>query len=254
MRKNPFKAALLALLLSACELSGSSGFVPPVASLAKVVPIAVGTRQFYLPVVTVTWAGQSNVLRPCPEGGSQWLCSVPLETLVAYSGIRGKPVWATSVEIKLEGYSSYYNKRLEEYFYIPQLCGMLIQRWARQQCSGPSLFRDALRRFTLIHVDTLAKYNNIGSIEGQKESVNQVVRKMRFVNDEPSTDCSSDGHGLCTVAMRISNKVLAVWIVSSSDDANSIRRQAAAIRAFLNNATGREENYEGLKEILSRAT
>ncbi len=252
MRYKPLNAVFLALFLSACELGGSSDFVPPVDTLAKTVQIAVGTHRFYLPVVAVSWAGRSNVSRPCPGKDSPWLCSVPLETLTEHSEIKEKPGLATMIEVTLEGYSSYYNKRHEKYHNIPQLCGMLSQRWARRQCSGPSLFRDSLRRFTLIHVDALATSRAI-SIGNQKESAFQVVQKMRFVNDEPNIDCSPDGDGQCTAAMRISNEVLVLWIVSGAD-AHSIRRQAAAIRAFLNYAAGREENYDELKAVLSRST
>jgi hypothetical protein len=87
-----------------------------------------------------------------------------------------------------------------EWFDIPQLCGMLKRQWASQQCSGPSLFKDNLRRFTLIEVNSLAKTNGLSWIAGQQEGVRQVVQKMRFANDEPFTDCASDGQGLCTAA------------------------------------------------------
>lgn len=250
LKYKTLNAVFLALLLSACELNGSSDFAPPVETLAKTVPIAVGTRQFYLPVVAISWAGGSNVSLPCPGENSPWLCAVPLETLVANSGIKGKPVSATMIEVTLDNYKNYYNKRREIYYYIPQLCGMLIQQWARRQCSGPSLFRDSLRRFTIIHVDALATSHTI-SIGNQ--SAFQVVQKMQFVNDEPNIDCFPDGDGQCIAAMRISNEVLVLWIVSGADT-HSIRRQAAAIRAFLNYAAGREENYEELKASLSRAT
>jgi hypothetical protein len=153
------------------------------------------------------------------------------------------------IEVTLDGYSSYYNERLEKSYYIPQLCGMLDQRWARQQCSGPSLFRDSLRRFILVHVDALTSSHTI-SVGNNKESVFQIVRKMRFANDDPNIDCPADGNGLCVAATQISNEVLVIWIVASAD-VNTIPRQAAAIRSFLKNAAGQEENYEELKATLS---
>ncbi len=251
MRWKQLFIVLLALLLSACDRGEGSGFTPPVDTLAKTVPIEVGARRFYLPVVAVTWAGQSNVSLRCPGKDSPWLCAVPLETLVADSGINGKPVSAIYVEVTLDDYRSYYNKRLEKYFNIPQLCGMLQRQWARQQCTGPSLFRDSLRKFSVIHVDALATSHTM-SIGNQKESVFQVVRNMQFEDDEPIIDCSPDGQGLCAAAMRISDEVLVVWIVASAD-VHSIPRQAAAIRAFLNYAAGREEDYKELKATLSHA-
>jgi hypothetical protein len=217
------------------------------------VPIEVGTHQLFLPVVVVTWAGWSYVGDPCPEEGSGWLCSVPLETLVAHSGKKGKPVSATSREVLLVGYNAFKNTKLDTWFDIPQLCGMLKRQWASQQCSGPSLFKDNLRRLTLIEVNSLTKTNSPSWIGGQKEGVRQVVQKMRFANDEPITDCASDGQGLCTAAMPLSKGVLVVWIISSFD-AHSIRRQAAAIRSFLINSAGREKNCEELKATLSSAT
>ena len=105
----------------------------------------------------------------------------------------------------------------------------------------------------MIEVTSLAKVNSLSVIGGQKETVSQVVQRMRFVGDEPNIDCASEGQGLCTAAMRIADEVLAVWIVSNSD-IHSIRKQAAAIRAFLKNAAGQEENYPELKAALSRAT
>lgn len=252
MKLKPLDAALLAALLAACQPDSGLSSAPPVDTLAKIVPVAVGARQFYLPVVAVTWAGRSKVLRPCAEQGWRWLCAVPTETLAAYSGINATPVSATSVEVRLEGYSRFKNTKLDQWFDIPQLCGKLTQTWARHQCTGPSLFKDNLRSFFLIEEGSLASENSLTVIGGQKEPARQVVQRMRFVSDEPNIDCASDGQGLCTAAMRIGGGVFAVWIVSSSDAA-FVQRQAAAIKAFLTSAVGREENYEALKGTLSRA-
>lgn len=169
-----------------------------------------------------------------------------------YSRIKGASVSATNVEVRLEGYSSYKNTQLDEWFDIPQLCGILSQRWARQQCTGPGLFGDSLRLFTLVEERSLGRFNGLSLIAGQEESVNSVVQRMQFVGTEPTTNCASDGNPLCTAAMRVADGVLAVWVFSRRD-AGSIQRQAAAIKAFLRSAAGREENYEELKASLNRA-
>jgi len=253
MRQILVSAAFLTLLVTACMHSGSAGFRPPVKALAEVVALEVGTKQLYLPVVAISQGGLSRVQRPCPEKDSQWLCSVPLEILAKNSGVKGKPTSATSVDVELNGYNTFQNTQLDEWFSIPELCDMLTQRWARQQCVGPSLFKDNLGRFTLIEVDSLTRSNSLGVIGGQLAPVRQLVQRMRLLGDEPSTVCISDGEKLCIAAMRLSHGVLAVWIISRSD-IHSIRRQAAAIRAFLNSAAGREENYDALKAALSSAT
>ncbi len=253
MRLDLLNAALLALLVTACQHRDSAEFRPPVKALAKVVGLKVGTNQLNLPVVAITRSGLSRVQRPCPEKDSQWLCSVPLEILVKHTGVKGRPVSATSVDVELDDYKSFQNTQLDESLSIPELCDMLTQRWARQQCLGPSLFKDNLRRFTLIQEDSLGKENSLGVIGGQLVPARKLVNRMRLLDDEPSTLCIPEGQGLCVAAMRISHGVLAVWIVSR-DDVHSIKRQAAAIGVFLDSAAGRSDNYDELKKALSSAT
>ncbi|WP_238154277.1 hypothetical protein [Synechococcus elongatus] len=244
--------ALTVLLLAACQPDSHLSETPPVAELATVTSVTVGSYSLHLPVVAITWAGSSKVSRPCEEEESQRLCSVPVETLVE-SAQKERAIAASSLEILLDDYSTFQNTKLDRWFDIPQLCGQLTQRWARQQCTGPSLFQDNLRRFTLIKQESLPRVNSLGLIGGQKEPIRQVVQRMEFIGNDPTADCAEDGQGLCTVAMQLEGNVLAVWVVAIAD-VDSIKRQAIAIQAFLRYAAGKEENYEALTEALATRT
>jgi hypothetical protein len=251
VRSKALIAASITLLV-ACQ---RQPYAPPVEALAKVTWVKVRSHEFVLPVVAVTWAGNSKVLRPCEESHARWLCAVPTEVLVASAGVQGAPVSASSVTVELEGYSRFKNTKLDEWFDIPQLCEMLTQRWARQQCLRPNLFKDNLRRFNVIEIDSLTKENGLFLIGGQRETVRSVVHRMKFFGEEPNIDCAPDGNGLCTAAIPIGDGVVAVWAVSNSDSGpDSIRRQATAIRAFLTHAVGKQEDYEKLRASLAGAT
>ncbi|ABB56067.1 hypothetical protein [Synechococcus elongatus] len=242
-------AALTVLLLAACQPDSRLSETPPVAELATVISVTVGPYHLRLPLVAITWAGRSKVSQPCEEEKSQRLCSVPMETLVE-SAQKERAIAASSLEILLDDYSTFKNLKLDRWFDIPQLCEQLTQRWARQQCTGPSLFQDNLRRFTLIKQESLPRVNSLGLIGGQKEPIRQVVQRMEFIGDDPTADCADDGQGLCTVAMQLEGNVLAIWVVAIAD-VNSIQRQAITIRAFLKYAAGKEENYKILEAALS---
>lgn len=240
------------LLLAACQSDSRLSETPPVDALATVTSVAVGPYQLHLPVVAITWAGNSKVSSPCEEEESQRLCAVSVETLME-SANQGTAIAASSLEILLDDYSTFKNTKLDRWFDIPQLCEQLTQRWARQQCTGPSLFQDNLRRFTLIEAESLTRVNSLGLIGGQKEPIREVVQRMQLVKTEPTVDCAADGQGLCTVAMRLEGNVLVVWIVAIAD-VGSIQRQAIAIQAFLKYAAGKGENYEALTSALATGT
>ncbi|WP_338441143.1 hypothetical protein VZG28_09940 [Synechococcus elongatus IITB4] len=249
MRLNRLIAALPILPLAACQPDSRLSETPPVDELATVTSVTMGPYHLHLPLVAITCAGSSKVSSPCEDKESQRLCSVPVETLVQ-SANQGTAIAASSLEILLDDYSTFKNTKLDRWFDIPQLCGQLTQRWARQQCTGPSLFQDNLQRFTLIEAESLTRVNSLGLIGGQKEPIREVVQRMQLVGTDPTTDCAADGQGLCTVAMRLEGNVLAVWIVAIAD-VGSIQRQAIVIQAFLEYAAGKEENYEALKAALA---
>jgi hypothetical protein len=153
--------------------------------------------------------------------------------------------------VTLTEYSTFQDSARDESIAIPQLCGKLQQRWARRQCGGSDLFPDNLRRFTLIVPSALIPTNSLGSIGGQKEDVREVVRRLRPVGQAPALHCAPDGNGLCTAAFRLSDGVLAVWFLADTDACpRPLRRQAAAIRAFVEHAAGEREAYGQLIQAL----
>jgi hypothetical protein len=67
----------------------------------------------------------------------------------------------------------------------------------------------------------------------------------------PALHCAPDGKGLCTAAFRLSDGVLAVWVLADTDAGpRPLRRQAAAIRAFVEYAAGEREAYGQLIQAL----
>ena len=181
---------------------------------------------------------------------SFWPCSYGQHEL-AGSSSRGQALPVSSITVPLSGYSSFQDTARDEWIAIPELCGKLQQRWARRQCSGADLFPDNLRLFTLIVPSALIPTNGLGSIGGQKEDVREVVRRLRPVGQAPSLHCAPDGNGLCSAALRVSEGVLAVWVLADTDAGpRPLRRKAAAIRAFVAHAAGEQEAYGQLIQAL----
>lgn len=103
----------------------------------------------------------------------------------------------------------------------------------------------------MIVPSALAQTNSLGTINGQKEDVREVVRRLRLVGDAATLHCAPDGNGLCTAALRVSEGVLAVWVLADTDAGpRPLRRQAAAIRAFVEHAAGEQEAYGQLIQAL----
>ncbi|MFN7881578.1 MAG: hypothetical protein ACK5PF_00975 [bacterium] len=159
--------------------------------------------------------------RPCAKS-SFWGCSYGQQEL-AGSASRGQGLPVSSLTVTLTDYSTFQDSARDEWIAIPQLCGKLRQRWARRQCGGSNLFPDNLRRFTLLVPSALAQTNSLGSIGGQKEEVREVVRRL--------------GPG--------------VWVLADTDAGpRPLRRQVAAIRAFVAHAAGEREAYGQLIQAL----
>jgi hypothetical protein len=208
--------------------------------------LRIGPHRLHLPVVAI-----NRVERPCAEP-SFWPCGYGDQEL-AGSAIQGPALPVSGITVTLSGYSIFQDTARDELIAIPELCGKLQQRWARRQCSGADLFPDHLRRFTLIMPSALAQTNSLGNINGQKEDVREVVRRLRLVGDATTLHCAPDGNGLCTAVMRISDGVLAVWTVGDSDARpGPMRRQATAIRAFVAHAAVEREADERLIKALNR--
>ncbi|SNT19210.1 hypothetical protein SAMN06265795_11693 [Noviherbaspirillum humi] len=257
MRMKVIIATLATLLLIACSPDGlhdsGKSFRPPVETLAKVVAVELGGHSYHFPLVAVTRAGFSRVERLCGGEGPARLCAIPLRDLAAISSTQRSPISVSRIAIELEGYSSFKNTKLDRWFEIPHLCGKLTQSWARRQCADQNHFKDNLRGFTLIEASALAGHS-LGFITGQRESVNVAVQRMNFKRDDPSVDCGPDARGLCSVAMPIGQRALAVWVVGPGNSTtDSINRQAAAIRAFLKHAVGAQEDYKAFIEALNAA-
>ena len=238
----PLGALSVVACLPGC--SGPGREPPPIDTLARSARLRIGPHRLHLPVVAI-----DRVERPC-EQPSTWPCGYGQQEL-ARSATLGPALPVSSITVTLSGYSTFQDTARDEWIAIPQLCGKLQQRWARRQCSGADLFPDNLRRFTLIVPSALAQTNSLGSIGGQKEDVREVVRRLRPVGHAPALYCAPDGNGLCTAAFRLSDGVLAVWVLADTDAGpRPLRRQAAAIRAFVEHAAGEQDAYGQLIQAL----
>lgn len=225
---HPVGALAIAACLSGC--SGPGREPPPIETLARTARLRIGPHRLQLPVVAI-----DRVERPCAKP-SYWPCSYGQHELAGSAG-RGLALPVSSLTVTLTDYSTFQDSARDESIAIPQLCGKLQQRWARRQCSGSDLFPDNLRRFTLIVPSALIPTNSLGSIAGQKQDVRELVRRLRPRGQAPALYCPPDGNGLCTAAFRLSDGVLAVWALADTDAGpRPLRRQAAAIRAFVAHA------------------
>lgn len=240
----PLGALAVVACLPGC--SGPGREPPPIDTdtLARTARLRIGPHRLQLPVVAI-----ERVERPCAKS-SFWGCSYGQQEL-AGSASRGQGLPVSSLTVTLTDYSTFQDSARDEWIAIPQLCGKLRQRWARRQCGGSNLFPDNLRRFTLLVPSALAQTNSLGSIGGQKEEVREVVRRLGPGVQAPALHCAPDGNGLCTAAVRVSDGVLAVWVLADTDAGpRPLRRQVAAIRAFVAHAAGEREAYGQLIQAL----
>ena len=237
---------VLAVVACLPGCSGPGREPPPIDTdtLARTARLRIGPHRLQLPVVAI-----DRVERPCAKP-SFWPCGYQQHEL-AGSAIRGAPLPVSSLTVTLTDYSRLQDSARDEWIAIPQLCGKLQQRWARRQCGGSDLFPDNLRRFTLLVPSALAQTNSLGSIGGQKQDVREVVRRLRPGGQAPALHCAPDGNGLCTAAFRVSDGVLAVWVLAETDAGpRPLRRQATAIRVFVAHATDEREAHGQLLQAL----
>ncbi|MBD9355543.1 hypothetical protein [Methylomonas albis] len=164
-----------------------------------------------------------------------------------------EPITLDSLEIELENYSSFYDTRIDGTIPMPELCKLLSQQWAQKICQKGRIIDYALylRRFTLVKADDLG---TISYIDGATESTGQMVKKMSL-DETPSLFCDVDKQGkplsLCPVAMKVSDNLLAVWIVGARESGNAtIAKQAQVIRALLQFAFGEFEDTQALYTAL----
>jgi len=160
------------------------------------------------------------------------------------------------INISLQDYSSYFDGDLYSYDY-PELCPLFSQEWARHICTErnhPGFF--GLQRFSLVERKSLSSFNYI-ILNGYKRfgSLGELVQKMTFDGEAPSTYCKDDEHGnplkLCAAGMQLSDSLLAAWVVlREGAEIPMIARDGKIIRALIKHGMGETENFKELNSTL----
>lgn len=134
------------------------------------------------------------------------------------------------------------------------ICNQLIDRWANSVCDNPwSPLIQALprNRFYLGDAEALAAFDNHWTVG--KERVADQLRAMEIRRGIASVECdsiaSSSGTKFCTAAIRLDNRLIAVWSVWSSREESPLqmaKREGLAIQSFVEHAISANENFNAL--------
>lgn len=233
---------LSSAFISACDTQEMPSAPPPTHTLAKVAALSIAGENYHFPIVAISWGGSSKVTRRCGPHSTS-LCTVSIEELESHSSSSKLYLPVTGIGITLSNYENYRDKQSDGYVAIPELCELLTKDWAKQQCKGPSIFRDNLRDFHLIEeesLDQLAIY-----IADSGKTAGSIAEAMHIQGKDPTYTCVPNGQNLCVAALRISRKVIAVWVLANEDsEVISLQRQANAIRALIKYGAGESENLD----------
>ena len=233
-------------LLAACTAR------PPVQDLSKIVSISIGDVALRLPVVAVSWAGDSLVKTRCASGHEKKrVCTATFETLATSAEGATRAIRALATDVRLEDYDVYKDTKVDRRIGIPELCGMLTQRWAQQICNGRSPWRDVpIRRFSLVEEGQFDALNS-SFVDGHQGSIGSIASRLTAEENAPRKNCGPNGDKLCVFVAPVGRRVFAVWIGSSIDTV--ARQEANAIRAFVDYAAAETEDFGGLEAALQRS-
>ncbi|PSM50569.1 hypothetical protein C7Y66_02970 [Chroococcidiopsis sp. CCALA 051] len=148
--------------------------------------------------------------------------------------------------------------REDSYIPIPELCPKLSQKWAQIACNkgARELFLHNLRDFYLVE----EKYSDLllGGIQGYKEDLGDIVKRMPLTTKTPALVCNSTpekpGYGLCISALKLGNNLVAVWVLGHSDSNKAaLEQQAKTIRALVQFGFAEKEDFAALEAVLHNA-
>lgn len=241
--KVKFEAFLLLVLLSSCGSEPEPVF--PLVSLARDVRISIADQIIRLPLIAMS--------RHTVCSAKDKFCGLPIEKIEA-----NQPIVVNSLDIPLEDYSRFPDYRTEDSIWFPEICKMLSQEWARRVCLTTPAEKHI--DFHEIHEFTLVREDSVNLLEriqlGNCCSVSKLLKKMKFIDKTPSSYCELDKQGkpasLCVAAIKVSNNLLAVWIVTRAGaEKYRIIYDAEIILAFMQFGIGETENFQALDSVLN---
>ncbi|MBE9017994.1 hypothetical protein IQ272_17955 [Chroococcidiopsidales cyanobacterium LEGE 13417] len=113
-----------------------------------------------------------------------------------------------------------------------------------------------LRDFYLVE----EKYSDLllGGIQGYKEDLGDIVKRMPLTTKTPALVCNSTpekpGYGLCISALKLGNNLVAVWVLGHSDSNKAaLEQQAKTIRALVQFGFAEKEDFAALEAVLHNA-
>lgn len=254
--------AVLLRLLSGCT-PREPQLPVPVEQLATQIYLPIGTTVFHLPLIAlVSGLGSSQVYQPFKLSSESKVTEqvIPIgELITKYSAAPDSFGGVAYAEVSLNTFSYLKDTKADAIASTTGLCPLLKQKWAFELChngliDGWNAF--TADRFILMDEMYLRELQPVlGYYSGRLGSVGDDVLKMAPYTHEPKVFCGVQEDGqestLCTVVMRLDQRLLAIWVTNDVSIANNgIAMGAKSIRLFLEYGAGDTESYETLRTRL----
>lgn len=185
-------------------------------------------------------------------------CSIPFDEIAKQATEPRKIVPVKALGITLESYNYYMDTRENLYIPIPELCPKLSQKWAQIACDkgAGGVFARNLRNFILVEEEYLELLQD--RIQGYKENLGDIVKRMPLTIKTPTLVCNSSAgkprYGLCISALKVGNNLVVVWVLGHSDSHKAaLEQQAKTIRALVQFGFAEKGDFAALEAVLHNA-
>jgi hypothetical protein len=167
--------------------------------------------------------------------------------MLELAGDQAMPKRAGSVEIIISAYQ-YYGELAAS----SSICPRLTREWSRRICRNERLgvLKELPQKFRLYGRESIGQLEGVWTVGSERQA--DQIADMRFQIGVPEIGCDRDTK-FCTAAVTITQNLLAVWTVWSTEKlpetaAEMARRQGRAIFDFVQYGLGEVEDFASLQD------
>lgn len=241
------------LLLGACSPSPKRYSDAEIAFLASDAYIKVAEQTLVVPYVALSGLVSQKQTFSLDRGKDRQATKDRLEKFSEEASNRETAPQVDKLEITMRTYG--WNDFDTSFI---RICSLLRREWARSVCDDPwAPIKEALPHdnnlFYLFDLRNPGSFDNHWTVG--LERVSDQLRKMDLEAGKVSVVCDpkpSTATTFCTAAVKVKENLAAKWTVwdgTQETFARQADREGAAIKTFVLNALGSEENYPALLSV-----